>query len=173
MKNTVRRQSHCGAVANIILGLLTAFVILALVSTVQGREAPDIGDALRPCGAEASDSCGYPQQPPERTLREQVEYWERGKASLEQGRYEEAAAAFSAAIEIGSKAGVLYIAQGNAYRKLGKLDVALVDYDEAIRMEPYIASGYTNRGSVYRELSKPDLAIADYTEEIRLDTDFV
>lgn len=144
MKITVRRRSHSGVFANITLGLLPAFVILALASTVQGREAPDIGGASRPCGAEASVGCGYPQQPPERTLREQVEYWERGKASLEQGRYEEAAEAFTAAIEIGPKAGVLFIARGNAYRKLGKPDLALVDYDEAIRMEPYIASGYTN-----------------------------
>lgn len=111
MKNTVRRRSHSGVFANITLGLLPAFVVLALASTVQGREAPDIGGASRPCGAEASVGCGYPQQPPERTLREQVEYWERGKASLEQGRYEEAAEAFTAAIEIGPKAGVLFIAR--------------------------------------------------------------
>lgn len=77
MKNTVRRKSHSGVFANITLALLTAFVILALVSTVQGREAPDIGDASRSCGAEASVGYGYPQQPSERTLRAQVEHWER------------------------------------------------------------------------------------------------
>ena len=64
------------------------------------------------------------------------EQYDLGRRYLEDGNYEEAILAFSAAIEIDPKRAEAYLGRGEAYMELGDYESALEDFEKARRRDP-------------------------------------
>jgi tetratricopeptide (TPR) repeat protein len=96
-------------------------------------------------------------------------YFSRANAYRQLGRYGEAVADYSTAIELDPKHANAWSNRGSAYAKLGRPDKALADYSQAIELDPEFASAWHNRGWAYHKLGQPDRALADYSKAIELD----
>ena len=98
-----------------------------------------------------------------------AEHNEQGITLTNEGKYNEAIAEFSKAIELDQNFTEAYSGRGMAYRKNGQNDLAIVDYNKAIELDPKYAIAYNNRGVAYYSKGQNDLAIADYNRAIELD----
>ena len=98
-----------------------------------------------------------------------VDYFYRGNSNSEKGRYAEAIADYTKAIQINPQDASAYYNRGNAYDNQGKYDLAIADFTKAIQLNPQLYEAYNDRGVDYSEQGKYDLAIADYTKAIRID----
>jgi tetratricopeptide (TPR) repeat protein len=98
-----------------------------------------------------------------------MEYYERGLALSEQGKYDEVIAEFTKAIDLNPKYVEAYYNRGTAYLRTGQHDLAISDCTKAIELDPKYALAYNTRGNAYFEKKQYDEAIADYTIAIELD----
>lgn len=81
------------------------------------------------------------------------EQYNMGLRYLEEGNYEEAIIAFTAAIEIDPKQAPAYVGRGDAYIQLGEakenLTAAQADYEKAIELDEMLAEAYLGLANVY------------------------
>jgi tetratricopeptide (TPR) repeat protein len=95
----------------------------------------------------------------------------QGEAYFKQGKYPEAIADFTKAIELDPKLAVAYSNRGVAYLDgLKKFPEAIADFTKVIELDPKLAVAYLNRGQAFYNLEKNVEAIADCTKAIELDT---
>ena len=104
-------------------------------------------------------ACGAKESAP--TWQEQ---YDLGVRYLEDGDYEEAIIAFTAAIEIDPKRAEAYVGRGDAYvlsgDSRGNLRAARADYKEAIAIDTSIIEAYSMLSEVYLKLGEIEKAIS-------------
>jgi tetratricopeptide (TPR) repeat protein len=103
---------------------------------------------------------------------EAIEYFNRGVAKAELGKYEEAIKDYDRAIEEDPDFAVTYCNRGIAKAELGKYEEAIQDFDIAIEKDPNYAKVYCNRGTAKSYLKKYEEAIEDYDRAIEKDPNF-
>jgi Tfp pilus assembly protein PilF len=99
-------------------------------------------------------------------------YNNRGNAFKELKRFEEALAAFDAAIAIKPSNAESYVNRGTVLQELKLLDEALASYDHAIALKPASAEAQNNRGNVLKELNRFEEALASYDRALHLKPDY-
>ena len=92
----------------------------------------------------------------------------RAKVFQKRGNFENAAADFGKAIELGDRDAALFSARGDAYLARDHFDQALADYDEVLRLEPQNAQAYRRRGDALQKKGDRLRAQADYAQASRL-----
>ena len=92
----------------------------------------------------------------------------RGAAKKMLGRYEEAIADFTLAIELDSDNPQYYCQRGDARLRTNANDDAIADFSAAIRQSPRLLWGYHGRGQGYLAIGNGELALADFNEAVRL-----
>lgn len=95
-----------------------------------------------------------------------------GDASLamvlfEQGRYDEAAAAFEKLIADSPDSADLRANYAGALGQLGRYDEAIAQLDIAIRIRPLSPQAYHNRGVAYERKGDIDAAVADFRRALK------
>ena len=85
-----------------------------------------------------------------------------GYLLIQQGKPEEAIAAYDEAIRLKRDFAGAYNDRGNAKGLLLRHEDAIADYDEAIRLKPSYVEVYNNRGNAKSLLDRHEDAIADY-----------
>lgn len=93
---------------------------------------------------------------------------EAGRRHFDEGRYQQAIDAFSAAIAQNPTPEAFY-GRGEAFRKTWWLKRATADFDQAIKLNPREARAYFARGLVHEYKGYCDFAEADYDAAIRFD----
>jgi len=106
-----------------------------------------------------------------------AEHLQQGETEMHRGRYEQALASFTRAIDSpdlkGSLYAIAFIKRGEAYAALRRYNDAIRDYDRVIEFNPKNPLGYNYRGYVLLEAKRYDEAIRDFTRAITLDPKFV
>jgi tetratricopeptide (TPR) repeat protein len=92
-----------------------------------------------------------------------------GQRLLSQTKFEEAAAAFSAAVAADPENPGLLAARGAALIALGRYDEAFADFDRAVALDPGSARLYFRRGMGRMAQMNFEAAVADFTKAIDLD----
>jgi tetratricopeptide (TPR) repeat protein len=92
----------------------------------------------------------------------------RGFTYSELGRYQEALADYSKAIELDPKSAEAWYNRGNIYGRMRQRDRAIADYSKAIKVDEKFAPAWNNRGGYFNQLGQPDKAVADYSQAIKL-----
>ena len=95
-----------------------------------------------------------------------------GISLYDQGKLDEAVAAYRQAIQLEPTHALAHCNLGNALRKQGKLTEAVAAYHKAIRIKPDFAEAYSNLGVAFYDQRKLDKAIAAYRKAIALKPDF-
>ena len=72
------------------------------------------------------------------------EYFERGEAAFEQGRYDEAIASYTKAIQLNADDAAAYVNRGVAYGRKGLYDRAIGDFEQALFLDPKNAAAQKN-----------------------------
>ena len=102
---------------------------------------------------------------------------DRGVASLESGKFDQALNEFNQALKLKPNDASLYDYRGVAYRTKGQNDLAMADFNKAIQLDPKFARAYRDRAMVYFDLSNYDKSVEDLDKAqslgYRLDQDFV
>jgi len=87
--------------------------------------------------------------------------FEQGNGAYEQGRFDEAAAAYEKILGYGIRDPRVHYNLGNAYAKLGRLGPAILHYERALRLDPSDAEARDNlafvRGRIRDRVAPPDL----------------
>ncbi len=90
------------------------------------------------------------------------EQYDLGVRYLEEGNYEEAIIAFTAAIEIDPKQALTYVGRGDAYIGSGETDenlaAALADYEKTIELDKANAEAYLGIADVYIRMGEYEKA---------------
>jgi Flp pilus assembly protein TadD len=89
----------------------------------------------------------------------------QGVAYGKEGRYDEAIASLTKAVELNPNDSKAFNNRGLAYFYKGQFTQALSDYNKAIELDPNFAEAYSNRGFVQSDI---DQAILDFTKAIDL-----
>jgi len=95
----------------------------------------------------------------------------RGLYFYNQGKYDEALAAFNWALELEPDDPVTLNNRGVTYRQMEKYDEALTDYNRSLELRPDDPDALNNRGNTYAELKRYDEALADYNRSLELRPD--
>lgn len=96
---------------------------------------------------------------------------QKGEVALEEGRYDEAIADFTAAIKANGKDPLAYLHRANAYRAKGgeeSLRLALADYNAVLTRDPNNWRAYFDRGEALVDLGRYSEAVNDFSEVIEL-----
>lgn len=99
-------------------------------------------------------------------------WFERGKAFVQSGDYEDAVNDFTQAIESDPNFADAYYIRGRVQGRLGKHEQAVGDFTKAISLDPDNAGIYADRGVAYGFLGKQALAMSDFTQAITLNPNF-
>lgn len=102
-------------------------------------------------------------------LSEAEERYNDGVDASEAGRFEEAVALYTEAIELDPDLVDAYVNRSQAYLELGRFDEALADANKAIQLEPELAGAYVNRAAAYSGLGRYDEALDDANKAIELE----
>lgn len=92
-----------------------------------------------------------------------------GQRLLSQMKFEEAAAAFDAAVKASPDDPVLLASRGAALIALGRHDAAFADFDRAVALSPDNPRLYYRRGMGRMARMDFEAAVADFTKAIDLD----
>lgn len=95
-----------------------------------------------------------------------------GKAKMLKGKYKEALAEYSLAIELDPRNALAHVNRGATYNCLKDDCKSILDYEQAIKIDPNLDIAYYNRGNCKRRLAKYDEAIDDYSRAIDLRSDY-
>jgi tetratricopeptide (TPR) repeat protein len=87
------------------------------------------------------------------------------------GKYDQAIAFYTKAIELNPEDSSFYALRGDSYEYKNEYDQAIADYNKAIEMDPGHWWAYETRGNIYKSKGEYDQAIADYTKAIELKPD--
>ena len=101
-----------------------------------------------------------------------TDWFEKGYALGNSGKWHEAIEANNKAIELNPTFVTAYNNRGNAYASLGDHRQAIKDYDRAIGLDSKYASAYNNRGNAYFALGDNRQAIRDFDKAIELNPNF-
>ncbi|MDR2149796.1 MAG: tetratricopeptide repeat protein [Spirochaetaceae bacterium] len=101
-----------------------------------------------------------------------TQYFNAGVAHYEAGRYAQAAADFTRALEIEADDEASLRYRAYAYNYLKDYDKALADASRLLQLKPDNVERYRTRGLAYADKGDYDRAIADYTEALRLKPDY-
>ena len=93
-------------------------------------------------------------------------YFDRGVEEGKKGRFDQAIADFTKAIEINPRLVEAYIHRGVAYNQKGQIDQAISDFNKVLEINPRNPEAYYNRGCAYGSKGKHDQAIADFTNAL-------
>jgi tetratricopeptide (TPR) repeat protein len=104
-------------------------------------------------------------------LSQSIAYDGRGSAYYQEGRWDQAIADYTAAIQLESDCGRCFNNRGLAYDRKSDLDKAIADFNQAISLEPGEFDGYFNRGNAFYGKTDYEHAIADYTAAISIKPD--
>ncbi|MFD8284976.1 tetratricopeptide repeat protein [Streptomyces solisilvae] len=85
------------------------------------------------------------------------------------GRYEEALAEYTHAIELNSSSASIIADRGYLNRLAGRYEEALADCASAIELDPENSNAITNRGATYRISGQYEEALVDFDRAIELD----
>jgi tetratricopeptide (TPR) repeat protein len=88
------------------------------------------------------------------------------------GRYEQALAESSRAIQLYPALAEAWNNRGIAHRNTGKIEEAINDYTRALELNPNYQEALSNRGMAYAQLKQTDSSIADYSRAITLNPSF-
>ncbi|MGA1262938.1 MAG: tetratricopeptide repeat protein [Prochlorothrix sp.] len=94
--------------------------------------------------------------------------FQKGIEATQAGRFEEAEAYWSAAIEIYPQNPAAWSNRGNARVSQFKLEAAIEDFNQAVDLAPNLPDPYINRGTAWEGLKEWDKAIADYNYALTL-----
>jgi tetratricopeptide (TPR) repeat protein len=97
------------------------------------------------------------------------EFRRKGGVFYGRGEYENAAAEFTAALEVDPADAEAYRQRGRCYLQRRDFGRALADYDEALRRNPADARARYGRGVARLEQGDADRAVEDFTEALKLD----
>ena len=95
-----------------------------------------------------------------------------GNALKDQGKLDEAIAAYRQAIGIKPDYAEAHSNLGNALKEQGKLDEAIAAYRQAIGIKPDYAEAHSNLGNALKNQGKLDEAIAAYRQAIGIKPDY-
>ncbi len=98
--------------------------------------------------------------------------FKRGCTNLDLGRYDDAIADFSLAIDADGTSAESYLSRGRAYSRKNEYSKAIEDYSKALALNMGNAEIYFSRGSAYQGNHDSDKAIEDYSKAIALKPDF-
>lgn len=96
-------------------------------------------------------------------------YVGRGDRHRAEGRFDEAIAEYTKAIEEGSRVAGAYAVRGEVYRRLGKLDEAIADLRKAVEIDPAFLWGVVQLGQAYQDKGLHKLAMATFDRAVALD----
>lgn len=96
---------------------------------------------------------------------------QRGMENLLKGRYEQAVADFTKALEFMPGTAEAYSGRARAQEKLKRYDRALADYSKLIELNPQAPAAYIGRGHVFMDLKRYDEALQDFSKAIELKPD--
>ena len=100
-------------------------------------------------------------------LNEAESSYRAGVGLQVQGKFEEAIASYSEAIEHDPELAVAYIARADVYNRLGEYKKSIEDLDKAIGLELGLASAYYLRRSAYNQLDQSALpAVEEFNEAL-------
>jgi tetratricopeptide (TPR) repeat protein len=88
---------------------------------------------------------------------------------VNEGKYEEAIAELTQAIDICPEYAELYFNRGTAYCWIEEYEKAIEDYNAAISMNESYHEAYNGRGYAYSGMDEYNVAIANYTEAISIE----
>jgi tetratricopeptide (TPR) repeat protein len=89
-----------------------------------------------------------------------------------QGRFEEAVADLTRAIELVPQHAGAFRNRGETYRQQGYIEESLADFARAIELDPKNAWILASRGETYRQQGRFEEALADLTRAIELDPNY-
>jgi len=108
-----------------------------------------------------------------------VEYFQRGHAYYNEGKYDLAIEEATKAnisdpndptvVPIYGLRGLAYKARFETQKNMGDCDLAIADFTKIIELYPNGAIAYHNRGILYGYKNDPDRALVDYEAALRLD----
>ncbi len=93
-------------------------------------------------------------------------YASRGQTYLQMGKFEDALADLSRAIELDDKYAWAIASRGQTYRQMGKFEDALADLSRAIELDDKYAWAIASRGVTYLQMGKFEDALADLSRAI-------
>lgn len=99
-------------------------------------------------------------------------YNTRGRVYFEKGRYEDALADASRAIELGPRYDAAWNTRGYILYTLRRYEEALRDLDRALGINPRHEGAYNHRGLVHTAMERYDRALADFDEALKVDPDY-
>jgi len=95
----------------------------------------------------------------------------RGLYYYDQGKYNDALAAYNWSLEIRPNDPDILNNRGNTYIKLKRYDEALTDYNHSLELRPDDPDTLCNRGTAYLPLGRYDEALADLNRSLELEPD--
>lgn len=97
---------------------------------------------------------------------------ERGDAAMEAGKYYEAVAAYTEAIDREPNKSANYVSRSAAYDLLNEIDNAIADANKAIELDPKNANAYEVRGWTKYSRRPNSEAIADLTKALEINPNY-
>ncbi|NJO76393.1 MAG: tetratricopeptide repeat protein [Leptolyngbyaceae cyanobacterium RM1_406_9] len=107
--------------------------------------------------------------PSDANSRNVIDYINQGRALANQGKHEEAIAAYNIALDFNPTLGVIYNNLGNSLQSLDRFEEAIEAYRRAIELTPTLVAAYNNLGFVLNELNRSDEAQEVYDRVNALD----
>jgi tetratricopeptide (TPR) repeat protein len=100
-------------------------------------------------------------------------YMFRALIYAKQGRYQEALADSSRAVDLQPEDAKAWANRGTRYRELQQPDKAIADFSRAIECDATFAPIWNDRGATYLDTGQLDKALADLTKAVQLDATLV
>ncbi len=98
-------------------------------------------------------------------------YFNRGKAYMEERRYNKAIANFTKALDRDSHCASAFYYRGRCYSHNGENNRALADFNWLIEMDPAYASAYYYRGRTYKKKGNHEKTVSDMEKYLELEPD--
>lgn len=95
-------------------------------------------------------------------------YW-RGHLHRDAGRYDDALADWTQALQITPNDERIYLNRANLYRQLERYSDAIADYTQSLHLNPQQVEAFSNRGDLYTFVRRYQDALADYASALALD----
>jgi hypothetical protein len=132
------------------------------LSRTSNALAPDqisLSSKLPPAGHTPSSPDSVPV---EKETMQAGDYFDRGNANLEKGKYTAAIEHYNKAISLNLKNAWIYSYRGYAYYMRGQYDKAILDYTKAIELKPNYVTNFYYRGNAYAAIGNVEKAVPDF-----------